>query len=334
MKIVVFTKYYGRNFTGATLATCYFIQNWIKKENVEIIVVTKKTGDVDENDNIKVYRYTNYIEMYRILKKLGKENCIYYSDDHLGWLLSLFGCKYIHTYHGNWPQARYLNFRYFIKSFYFIPMYKLTLKHAQEVVNVSYFMEKFTRKYNTNTEVIRNGVDYKEKKKNFENKTKKCVMIGNVDKRKYKYALEVINKCYNMDNMINFEIYGKIIDKSIGQKLKTAPNCSIKGYCKNINFDLYDLLVCTSEMENLPISICEALKSNVAVISFKVGGITELICKKNGILIDNYDTEKMTERIIKYCNSSEFLNTEPSSLDEFNWELSAEKYFRLFEVFI
>ena len=85
-------------------------------------------------------------------------------------------------------------------------------------------------------------------------------------------------------------------------------------------------------MENLSISICEALEKHIPVISFDVGGLAEVIINgKNGFLIDEYNVDyffKIIEFIKKERYKFEF---KENILAEFNWTDSANRYLDEFE---
>ena len=53
--------------------------------------------------------------------------------------------------------------------------------------------------------------------------------------------------------------------KQIFQVLNNSSFINFKGFQNKIDFNNYDLLLCTSISENLPISICEALKAGLPV---------------------------------------------------------------------
>lgn len=137
MDLVVLTKQFG-NYTGATISTIELLKRINSNfENITVLTL-KSDGTVIRNVNVIVL--SGYLNLINTLKK--QRNVIGYSDDHLGFLFSFANIQYVHTYHGNWPDARKLNFNMFLKSFYFIPLYKLTVKKASFVVSASKYMQK------------------------------------------------------------------------------------------------------------------------------------------------------------------------------------------------
>ena len=186
--IVILTKKFGLNFTGATIATQMLINEWCKYVKM-VYVVTLNVGEYIKHDNLNVYPVKSHNAIIELIQKLALryDKTVYYSDDHLGYLLHKAGKKYLHTYHGNWPDAKYISPVFFMKSFYFIHCYKETIGNATVVVNVSKYMEKFTKRYNENSILIRNGIFWRmDKKAAYKSNTYDCIMVGNVDNRKYK----------------------------------------------------------------------------------------------------------------------------------------------------
>uniref|UniRef100_UPI0025DE050C hypothetical protein n=1 Tax=Acidaminococcus timonensis TaxID=1871002 RepID=UPI0025DE050C len=128
MRIVVLTKNYGKNVTGATLATHTFLHYWANSPAVsDIIVLAQHLYDYEDHPNIHVMQYSNRYEIPHLIKTYDDNHTVFYSDDHYGGFLADARVKYVHTYHGNWPDARWLNLEYFFKSFYFIPKYAKTI---------------------------------------------------------------------------------------------------------------------------------------------------------------------------------------------------------------
>lgn len=60
-----------------------------------------------------------------------------------------------------------------------------------------------------------------------------------------------------------------------------------------------DFLVLSSNYENMPVVILEALASGLPVVSTNVGGIKEMIDETKGILVKPRDKEALAEAIIK-----------------------------------
>lgn len=332
-RLVILTKNYGYNFTGATMATQQFVKCWSQKFE-EVVVYTLHEGERFKQDNIFVNVFFQMPFLVAALRSAEKEkyDTIYYSDDHFGFLLALLGKKYFHTYHGNWPDAAKISLKFWLKSFYFRPLYYLTLKNAAYIINVSYYMKKFTDTINKNSTVIRNGMDFK-----FENHRERklpntCLMVGNVDQRKYKYCVALARILQAKKSSIKIDIYGKILDHNVADELGKFENVRLMGMVRNIPYQSYDVFLNLSIIENLSISVCEAIANHVPVICFDVGGLGEVV--KNGLtgyVVPNKNINQVYDAIVKTLRHP--IHVDDSVLSDFKWDCSADKYVKLFEEF-
>lgn len=336
MKIVVFTKKYGYNFTGATVATHELVHRWAAYPEVKRVdVLAKITGDFDPDPKIRVHRF-GMKNPFPLICHFAGNGTVFYSDDHTGGTLASCGVPYIHTYHGNWPDARYLNAEYFLKSFYFMPRYEKTLRNAACVVNVSHYMESYTDRYNRNSVVIRNGTA-SDGGRPGENRRggRRCVMIGTIDARKYGKLPELIRSLDRKKIPCTIDICGAEADRKLVSFLRQSDRVTIKGYVKRGDIDLggYDLFLSTSTRENLPISIVEALKERVPVIALDAGGIREVVNDTCGRVVPKNRVREMADAIGESLDGSIRYSFENPVLDEFDWDRAAEKYMELFRKF-
>lgn len=343
-KLIVLTKKFGYNFTGATLATHELLKYWMDYFS-DITIITKEVGEYDKNYSLRILKANSTFEIIRLLNATKTSEAVYYSDDHLGYLLNLCGIRYYHTYHGNWPDAKKISLEFWLKSLFFIPAYKLTIKNAKLVINVSYYMEKYTRKYNKHTTVIRNGLGQKKNNNSYNcvssikeiniNRKLNIIMVGGIDKRKYKLAIKLFKVIKNkgLNDRLQVDIYGDIHDKNIGNLLESYDFINLRGHVNKIDLNKYDIFLSTSEIENLSISVCEAIANNLPVLCFNVGGLGEVVKNaRNGFLIPSGNVNAMAntiENIVTKGYTFEFNN---NLLFEYDWEFAANEYLKQFAI--
>ena len=336
--LVILTSKFG-DYTGATVSTQELLKFWINHFD-NIYILTETTSSFIESYK-NVYIIKSKRKFFRNkLEEIKKENknLIGYSDDHLGNILYEANIKFIHTYHGNWPDARYVSIEYFFKSFYFLKKYKTIFRHASKIVNVSIYMDNFNRKYTNKTTVIRNGVkNFSDYNKQNYSKKFKFLMVGGVDKRKYSKMIKV---CKEIDHLIcekdslEIDIYGEIYDQKIYKSLKKYKFINFKGRVEKVDYSDYCVFLSCSSSENLSIAIVEALKSGLQVFSYNIGGLNEVIKSGfNGYFMNKKNNLESAQIIIDYISHKKNQNLKYNEPDyyEYSWNISSRKYIHLFE---
>ncbi|MBL3654836.1 glycosyltransferase family 4 protein [Fulvivirga sediminis] len=338
--LVVFTKNFGSNFTGATVATYNLVQEFLG-EFKEVIVICKNVGNSISDERLKIKVFSTLNEARRHLVKLPPDY-VYLSDDHFGYILKMAGREYYHVYHGSWPDAMFLSLRMFVYGLYFLPQYILTLVFAKLIFNVSYYMDKFTRKFNSNTTVIRNGMRHasvsRETEKNLMVKKGKLkiIMVGTIDNLKFRKALELFElfERHELNSICDVHIFGHAKNLKLLEKLGSFNFVHLEGFSANIIYRDFDLYLTTSYFENLSIAVCEALNSEIPVFGFNVGGLNEVVKQySNGYLAPINKVEYLAKNIKAWYEQSFYLDSSETQLDDFSWEVAAKKYIKNFEIF-
>ena len=112
---------------------------------------------------------------------------------------------------------------------------------------------------------------------------------------------------------------------------------------KNLNFlnhnsiseiySLSDIYLCLSSLDNLPLTVLEAMSSGLCVISFDNGGVSEVL-KNKGYLVKNKNYHKIIS-ILKNINSKTILLKSRLcrnfALKNFRIRLISQKYFKIFK---
>ncbi|MFD1064157.1 glycosyltransferase family 4 protein [Winogradskyella litorisediminis] len=97
----------------------------------------------------------------------------------------------------------------------------------------------------------------------------------------------------------------------------------------------YNLFINTTNFDNLPISVIEAMALGFPIVSTNVGGLPYLISDKiDGLLVDKNDIEAMTKAIISVVNSSKLAHQlskhARETAEQYDWEQIKHKWFSVF----
>ena len=94
----------------------------------------------------------------------------------------------------------------------------------------------------------------------------------------------------------------------------------------------YDIFINTTNFDNTPVSVMEAMALGLPVVSTDVGGMSFLIKNEiDGILVEKNSVDKMTNAILsildnKYPNLA--LNAR-KKVENFSWHTNKEKWFQI-----
>ena len=98
-------------------------------------------------------------------------------------------------------------------------------------------------------------------------------------------------------------------------------------------YSLSDIYLCLSSLDNLPLTVLEAMSSGLCVISFNNGGVSEVL-KNNGYLVKNKNYYKIIS-ILKNINSKNLLLKSRLSrkfaLKNFKIKSISQQYLKIFK---
>ena len=153
----------------------------------------------------------------------------------------------------------------------------------------------------------------------YNNESTKLVTVGRFDNQKgYDYLVQVAKKVLSKKSDWTWEIYGSgnqdEVDK-IRELIKEndlQDKLFIKGLEKNQDLIYGDkgIYVMTSRYEGLPLVLLEAQQYNLPIVSFSCPtGPSEIVENGiNGYLIDCYDIDEMSKRLLELMNDKEIRN--------------------------
>ncbi len=326
--LVIVTTHFGTNFSGGSTATCEIFSR-VQYEFESIYVVGTELGE-HPFQKIIFKKYSNWVQAFLLLLafrkgRFGNERFVFYGDFYNTFFLALLRLDFYFTYHDNWPEAAKINLKSKINSIFYTNVYHFIFKNAKLVFAVSEKKYHYVKKFTSKVQLVYNGFNHQR-----ESNTKagdpdrpEILMVGNIDKRKYKIALKLFSLIAAKGNL-HVDIYGHIIDKNLADKLAAFDFVTLKGFKQNIPFGRYQLLLHTSIIENLPLVFCESIYHQTPIITFDVGGAHELIGNANGALIPPYDVNMMHTNLLKMIKIRPTIDK--SVLDNKSWEIAANRY--------
>jgi glycosyltransferase involved in cell wall biosynthesis len=142
------------------------------------------------------------------------------------------------------------------------------------------------------------------------------ITIGSLEKRKnQKYAIEIIHAMKELGHTVSLTIVGDGPDmnilKAYAEQLNVIHLINFIGFKKNADQYLsnHKAYLHTANIENLPISIIEALSRALPIFATNVGGIPEMINdNKEGLLLTLGEPVKSAEKILMVLNDQLKLN--------------------------
>lgn len=321
-RLVVFSGKIGYDVSGGSDATMYItahLEDWLKIEFVcfELFDMRSRANEVSMVGSLDELRST--------LDAKNDGQTLFYGDFRDAVVLSDLRLPFIFSYHDNWPGVGIVPGTAADAKEEALATYAEIFRNALYVFAVSEHSLQFIEKYTANVKVVRNGFtkrDYNFRK----NSGLNLLMIGNVDQRKYGLLPALMAELKSSITNVRIDIYGNLTDDFLASSLETNDQISLMGFRRSIDLSVYSALLCVSYMENLPISIVEAVDAGLPVIAFDVGGISEIVDEKAGFLIPPYDIKTMAHAVTSLADYG--FSGDPLDLSEvYNWKLAAEGIF-------
>lgn len=328
--LVILTTHFGLNFSGGSTAT-HEIFVRLQDEFHQIVVVCNKIGRHRFN-KVEFRLYKSSWEAYTILRSISNNDTIYYGDFYNSVLFVWAKKKFYFTYHDNWPEMKNISLYNHIKSIIYISAYKTILRSAEKVIAVSKYKMRYIENYNRDVKVVYNGYNVYEDidLTQFQGKNK-IIMVGNIDKRKYHFALRLF-RSFGPDFKGEIDIFGHVIDKPLAKKLNSFQFVNLKDFVNFIPYRSYNCFLHTSFIENLPIAVVESIKYNLPVVAFDVGGISEVVNSSNGILVSQFDIKQMKISINSILSKEQEFTFSENDLPNFDWDLASAEYLKIMQL--
>lgn len=329
--LVILTDNFGVNYSGGAIATAR-IFDCIQDEFDRIFVIGKQAG-VHHFRNLTFLPYTSALSAIRHIRSFDIDDTVFYGDFYMSYYYNLARVPFYFTYHDNWPEQKTFGWRNALNSLFYIPVYRWILKQAQWAITVSDYKYHFTSSLTPRTSVIRNGINCTLHKQNIlpiaDGESIRIVMLGNIDDRKYGWALDIF-KCLDQSHLssrIVIHIYGRILDHRLAEQLGQFAFVTLKDFTTQVDFRPYHFFFNTSKIENLSISVCEALANHTPAFCFDVGGLSEVVKhRQNGMLAKPGQSEAFAAHVQAACSGEVQFDFSRQDMAPYDWDHAAQQY--------
>lgn len=322
-RLVILTTHFGTNFSGGSTATCEIFSR-LEDQFDRVTVIGTQLGNHPFRA-LEFIQYHSWWDAIRTIRRITGKGATFYGDFYNAFLLVLASVPFYFTCHDNWPEMAQFGFKNRINSFFYTSIYLLIFSRALHVFSVSNFKKAFISRATDRVSVVRNG--YSKTERQVGERSNKVLMVGNIDQRKYKKALDLFLYMEKREGpLFHIDVYGSVNDQKLAAELSRFPFVNLMGFAAQVPYWNYKLLLHTSVMENLPISFCEALHHQLPVVAFDVGGASEIVGDKQGVLVQPYAVKELYERLMSLWHLK---NMEAFHLEvppEYSWETCSQQY--------
>ncbi len=326
-----------------------YIGNKLKQENSNITTIeTLGTHLINEGFKVefsssrinKLFRLSDMLfSVIKYREKLDYVLIDTYSTQNFYFALAVsqlcryYKIKYIPILHGGNLQSRLKNNPRFCKQIF---------NNAYKCVSPSIYLKDIFNQFGyNNVEFIPNSVDVKEY--TYETKT--------IDKPKL-FWLRSYKKIYNplmainvanslKDNGYDCELCmvgpdgdgSYLYAQRLARETKLDVNFKMKMKKKDwiLLSNKYNIFINTSNFDNMPVSVIEAMALGFPIVSTNVGGLPFLIeDERDGLLVDEGNVDQMVQKIIELVKQPDFANTlsinARKKAVQFDWDVVKQKW--------
>lgn len=328
--------YIGNDLTGKTKynSTIKVLSTLLKGEGFSVIVSSDKISKIARllDMCISLVKNRNKVD-YVLIDTFSTIN--FYYALIISQLARVFKLKYIPILHGgNLPQR--LEHNPFLSDLIFKNSYK-------NIAPSNYLKSAFEEKGYV-TMFIPNILEIE----NYKFKNRKVIEPKLFWVRAFKeiynptlaiMVLEILKKEYPKAKLC---MVGPFVDDSYSDCLKLVSELKLENSVEFTDVLLkedwhkksedYDIFINTTNFDNTPVSIMEAMALGLPIVSTNVGGMPFLIDDtSDGLLVSKSNAEHMTKAIISILD-----NTHPNlavnarkKVENFSWDVNKEKWFQI-----
>ncbi|NQY28898.1 MAG: glycosyltransferase family 4 protein [Flavobacteriaceae bacterium] len=327
--------YIGNNIHSKTNNVTYMVtlSNLLKEEGFELLLTSSK-----KNQLLRMLDMLLSILKYR--KKISYIFIDTYSTRNFYYALAcsqlsrLFNLKYIPILHGGNLPSR-------LKSS--SKMCKLIFKHSYRNIAPSNYLKDAFENKGYETTFIPNVLDINAYKFKIREKFIPSLLYVRAFDKIYnpQMAVSVLSELLIKHPSSKLCMVGPDKDgslqecKNLAMSLGVSEFIEFKGLLSKTEWhklsEEFDLFINTTNIDNTPVSILEAMALGLPVVSTDVGGIPYLIEDSvTGILVSSNDIQGMVNRIVKYLDAQKDLQyiaqNARKKVEYFDWNTVKQRW--------
>jgi glycosyltransferase involved in cell wall biosynthesis len=328
--------YIGNNLTKKTKynSTIIVLSNLLKKEGYKVFVSSDKSNKIVRLLDMcfTFFRLKNKVD-YVIIDVYSTTN--FYYALIISQFARLFKKKYITILHGGNLPERLKNTSY---------LSSLIFKNSYKNIAPSNYLKRAFEAKGYKTDFIPNIVEIENYK--FKKRTNLSPKIFWVRAFKEIYnptlAIEVLHLLKKKYTNAKLCMVGPFVDNSYNECIDLVDKLNLQESIEFTNVLLkedwhkksenFDIFINTTNFDNTPVSVMEAMALGMPVVSTNVGGIPFLLNNKvDALLVPKEDAKKMASTIVSLLEAS-YPNMSINArrkVEQFNWENNKEKWFEI-----
>lgn len=320
-----------------TVTTIDTLSRLLITENFNVITASKKS-----NKFLRLLDMLFHIIKYKkwadfvLIDTYSTQN--FYYAYLCSQLCRFFKVKYIPILHGGELPKRLGNSSKLSKAI-FNNAYK-------NIAPTEYLKSKFEAFNYSNLEVIHNSIEIK----NYHFKKRKIDKVKLLWVRSFskiynpELAIKVLKALKNENIEAELCMVGPYKDGSLLKSKRLAKALNVE-----VNFtgklekeewvklsEQYNIFINTTNFDNMPVSVIEAMALGLPVVSTNVGGMPYLIeNRKDGVLVEPNNTQEFINAIKEVVNKHDYANNlvmaARKKVEKFNWEIVKHQWINLLQ---
>ncbi len=264
-----------------------------------------------------------------------------FPDGILAFALKMLqGIPYIITAHGS-DVPGYNPDRFKLLHKFLLPLWRLITSNAEKIILPSKNLEVLVKKINPTlkTAIIPNGIELDKFSSNVMKKRQILIVTRMFKRKGVQYFLEAVKEIEH-DYTINIVGEGPYLETLKNMSRENNLKINFLGYLDNLSdqlkrlYEESEIFVFTSESENFPVVLLEAMLSGMAIITTNDNGCAEVVGDA-AILIESKNSKAIKDSLHKLISNTKLtkdlqLAARKRVEEKFSWGFTSQKHLDLY----